>query len=66
MPVGKPSKGTIAKKKYEDKVGIIPKTYKLRREVADAFAEACDKAGVSASGQIAKMMKEFIEEVNKQ
>lgn len=36
----------------------------IKRTVVDEYAEACKKAGVSAAGQLTKMMKEFIEEVN--
>lgn len=63
MPVGNPKPQTIATKKYEKKAGWVAKSYKLKREVVDAYAEACAKAGVSAAGQLTKMMKQFIEEV---
>jgi hypothetical protein len=48
--------------KYEKKVGIIAKSYKLKRELTEAFAEACEKAGVSQAAQISKMMQEFIDQ----
>lgn len=54
-----------ATRKYEAKVGLISKTYKLKREVVEAFAKACNKAGVSQAGQLTKMMTEFIETVRK-
>lgn len=63
MPVGNPKPQTIATKKYEKKAGWVAKSYKLKKEVVDAYAEACAKAGVSAAGQLTKMMKKFIEEV---
>ena len=63
MPIGKPKPQTIATRKYEAKTGWISKSYKLKKEVVEAYAEACDKAGVSAAGQLTKMMKQFIEEV---
>lgn len=66
MPVGDPKPQTIATKKYSKKAGWVSKSYKLRREVVDAYAEACEKAGVSAAGQLTKMMKQFIDEVNNQ
>ena len=62
MPVGSPKPQTIATKKYEKKAGFVSKSYKLRRELVDQFAEACDKAGVSQAAQLTKMMKEFIEQ----
>ncbi len=62
MPVGNPSKQTIATEKYAKKAGWISKSYKLKRNVVEEFAEACDAAGVSQAGQIMKMMQQFIEE----
>jgi hypothetical protein len=34
----------------------------LKKDVADAFAETCDKLGVSKASQLTRMMTEFIEE----
>ena len=64
MPVGNPKPQTIASERYQKKAGYISKAFKLKREVVESFAEACEKAGVSQAGQITKMMKEFVEEVN--
>lgn len=66
MPVGNPSAQTIATKKYEAKAGWVSKSYKLKRDVVEDFARACEKAGVSAAGQLTKMMKDFIDQVNKE
>lgn len=63
MPIGSPKPQTIATTKYEKKAGWVSKSYKLKKEVVEAYADACDKAGVSAAGQLTKMMKQFIEEV---
>ena len=63
MPVGNPKPQTIATKKYEKKAGFMSKSYKLRKEIVERFAEACDVAGVSQASQLSKMMKQFIEEV---
>lgn len=60
------SKQTLRSERYQKKAGWVSKSYKLKKEVVDAYAEACEKAGVSAAGQLTKMMKEFIEEVNKE
>ena len=51
-----------ATRKYEAKAGWMPKTYKLKREVVERFAQACEKQGVSQAGQLARMMEEFIKE----
>ena len=64
MPKGKPNPQTIATEKYQKKAGYMTKGFKLKREIAEQFAEACDKAGVSQAGQITKMMQEFIDKVN--
>ena len=61
MPVGNPKPQTIATKKYEEKAGLMSKSYKLKREVVDQFAEACDRAGVSQAAQLSKMMTDIIE-----
>lgn len=64
MPVGNPKPQTVATRKYEQKTGWVSKSYKLKKDVVEEYSEACKKAGVSAAGQLTKMMKEFIEKVN--
>lgn len=60
MPVGNPSSQTKASKKYQNKVGYIAKSYKLKKEVAEAFSEACKKNGVSQASKITEMMLEYV------
>jgi len=62
MPKGSPKAQTIATEKYAKKVGIIAKSYKLKKELVDEFAETCDKVGTSQAAQLSLMMKQFIEE----
>ena len=64
MPIGKPSRQTIATEKYMKKAGWISKSYKIKREIAEAYAEACKAAGVSQARQLMNMMKEFTDQVN--
>ena len=64
MPIGKPSRQTIATEKYMKKAGGISKSYKIKQEIAEAYAEACKAAGVSQAGQLMNMMKEFTDQVN--
>lgn len=64
MPRGNPKPQTVATEKYTKKVGIVAKTYKLKKTLADEFADACERAGTNQSAQMSKMMKEFIEKVN--
>lgn len=65
MPKGKPKAQTIASDKYQKKAGYMTKGFKIKRNLADQFADACKKAGVSQAAQITKMMKEFICEVER-
>lgn len=48
--------------KWSKKAGYISKSYKLKRELTENFAEACERAGTSQAAQITKMMKEFVEQ----
>ncbi len=54
---------TKASAKWNKKVGYIAKSYKLKKETVETFAEACKKAGVSQAGQLTKMMLEFAKEI---
>lgn len=47
---------------WNDRNGLVSKTYKLQKEIADDFAAACEAAGVSKKSQLEKMMLAFIEE----
>ena len=49
--------------KWTAKAGYISKSYKLKREVVEEFAEACQKAGVSQAGKLTELMKNFSESV---
>ena len=49
--------------KWNAKAGYISKSYKLKREVVDKFAEACQKAGVSQAGKLTELMNSFSESV---
>lgn len=48
--------------RYQKKVGLISKSYKLNEQIVKEFAETCKKVGVTQAAQITKMMKDFIEE----
>ena len=62
MPKGEPNKNTVRVDRYQKKAGYKVKGFKLKGDVADRFAEACDRAGVSQASQITKMMEQFIKE----
>lgn len=46
--------------RWNAKAGLISKSYKLKKDVVEQFAEACERAGVSQAGQLTKMMLDFI------
>lgn len=62
MPIGNPKPQTVATRKYEAKAGWISKSYKLKKELVEEFASACEKTGVSQAAQLSMMMKAFIDE----
>lgn len=47
-------------KKYSEKEGLISKSYKLKREIVEAFAESCRSAGVSQASQLTNLMNEYV------
>lgn len=63
MPKGSPKPQTIASEKYQKKAGYMTKGFKIKRELAEEFAKACELAGVSQAGKISELMKEFIDTV---
>lgn len=65
MPKGEPNKNTVRVDRYQKKAGYKVKGFKLKGDVADRFAEACDKAGVGQAAKITELMEQFINEVNK-
>ncbi|MEY8285364.1 chemotaxis protein [Lachnospiraceae bacterium 50-23] len=66
MPKGNPKPQTIASEKYQKKAGYMVKGFKLKKEIVQKFEDACAKDGVSQAGQIAKLMKEYVEKVNRE
>ena len=65
MPKGSPKPQTIASEKYQKMAGYMVKGFKLKRDIVQEFEDACARDGVSQASQIAKMMKEYVEKVNK-
>lgn len=61
MPEGTPNTQTKATKKYQQKMGLIAKSYKIKKELADKFAETCNRLGVGQAATITKLMQEFID-----
>ena len=51
---------TRASKRYQEKIGIVPRTYKLKSQIADEFKEACQARGESQASVITRLMNEYI------
>lgn len=64
MPKGNPNPQTRASDKYQKKVGLTVKAFKIKKSLADDFAAACEKAGTGQAATITKLMERFIEETN--
>lgn len=51
---------TIATRKYQQKVGLISKSFKIKKDLAERFKKTCDKKNVSQAAVISEFMEEFI------
>lgn len=60
MPKGNPSRQTIASEKYQKKAGYKMKGFKLKGDVADRFAKACEENGESQAAAITRLMEMYI------
>lgn len=47
--------------RWDEKAGMISKTYKVNKKVAKEFQVACKEKGIAMGVQLTNMMKEFIE-----
>lgn len=52
---------TRATERYRKKIGIVTKNFKLKRELCDAFAAACERAGISQTQAVTQFMQDFIQ-----
>ena len=66
MPKGSPNTQTKASMKYQQKIGLTIKSFKIKRTLADDFADACDRAGVGQAATISRLMRQFIDEVQRE
>lgn len=48
--------------KWDAKAGMIAKTYKVRKEAAEAFADACKAQGVGIGVKLSELMSEFVKQ----
>ena len=53
---------TKATTKYQEKIGLISKSYKLKKELTDKFKETCERLGVGQVATISELMEKFIKD----
>ena len=46
---------------WNERNGLVTRSDKLQKEIADKFKDTCEKIGISQKKQLETMMKEFIE-----
>ena len=44
---------------YESKIGLISKSYKLKRDIVESFKEACERQGGSQASVLSAYMVEY-------
>ncbi len=64
MPKGDPNKNTIRVDRYQKKVGYKTKGFKLKGDVADRFALACEASGRSQTEVITELMETYIKGID--
>ena len=62
MPKGNPKAQTKATDRYQKKIGLTVKAFKIKQELADEFVETCNKAGEGQAAVISRLMRQYIEE----
>lgn len=50
--------------RYDEKNGLVPKTYKLHKKIVIDFKKACSTSNISQGAQLEKLMLSFIREVD--
>ncbi len=56
----KETAATRATARYQKKIGLISKSYKLDKETVELFSEACENAETTQAKELTKFMKRFI------
>lgn len=48
--------------RWDDKAGMVAKTYKVRKTDAEAFAEVCKENGVSLGITLSILMRDYVKQ----
>lgn len=59
MPIGNPNAQTKATQKWQEEHGYTVKSFKIKKQVAESFAEACKRKKVSQAMAITHLMQEY-------
>ena len=51
--------------KWDAKAGMVPKTYKVKKQAAEEFAAVCKSHGIAVGIKLSELMKSYVEQ-NKQ
>lgn len=51
--------------KWDAKAGMVPKTYKVKKQAAEEFAAVCKSQGIAVGIKLSELMKSYVEQ-NKQ
>lgn len=54
---------TKATDKYQKKIGLVVKGFKIRKELAEEFAWACEQAREGQAATISRLMRDYIDQV---
>lgn len=51
---------TKATAKYQAKIGLVSKSYKLKEEIATAFKDTCEQSGEKQATVLMRLMSDYI------
>ena len=55
-----PNKQTESTKKYQQRIGLVAKSFKINKNLASDFKETCERLNLSQAKVISDFMKDFI------
>ena len=62
MPKGNPNPQTVASMKYQKKAGLIAKSFKIKKTLADEFRKACKERGEGQAAVVTRLLQGYIDE----
>ncbi len=55
-------KKTRPQDRWDSKAGMVPKTYKVKKEDAEAFASICKAQGIAVGIKLSELMRTYVKE----